>query len=60
MCDIKCQIKKVDLNKVMETQCKHLIMTQHNDQLKLLQKFEEFFNGTLGNWKVDPLDFELK
>ena len=44
----------------METQCQHLTMTQHNDLLKLLQKLEELFDGTLGTWKTDPVDFELK
>ena len=43
--------KKTDLNKVMETQYQHLTMTQRNDLLKLLQIFEELFNGTLGTWK---------
>ena len=43
----------------MKTQCQHLIMTQRNYLLKLLQKFEEFFYGTLGIWKTDPVDFKL-
>ena len=28
--------------------------------IKLLQIFEYCFNGTLGTWKTDPVDFELK
>ena len=28
--------------------------------LKLLQKLEYCFDGTLGTWKTDPVDFELK
>ena len=52
--------EKSDLQKVMEHQCQHLIMTQRNELLKLLQKFEEFIYGTLGNWKTDPVEFELK
>ena len=44
----------------METQCQHLTMTQRNEFLKLLQKFEELLDGTLGTWKTDPVDFELK
>ena len=44
----------------MENQCKHLTITQHKELLKLLQKFEELFDGTLGTWKTDPVDFELK
>ena len=50
----------VDLHKVMETQCQHLTKTEHNDFLKLLQKYEEFFDGRLGTWKTDPVYFELK
>ena len=44
----------------MGTQCQHLTMTQRNDLLKLSQRFEELFNGTLGTWKTDPVDFKLK
>ena len=49
-----------DLHKVMENQYQHLIMTQRNELLKLLQKSEELFDGKLGTWKTDPVDFELK
>ena len=44
----------------METQCKHLTMTQRNDLLKLLQKIEELFNVTLDTWKTYPVHFKLK
>jgi hypothetical protein len=27
---------------------------------KLLQKFEELFDGSLGTWKTDPINLELK
>jgi hypothetical protein len=26
----------------------------------LLKKFEHLFDGTLGNWRTDPADLELK
>ena len=48
------------LNKVTETQCQHLTMTQRNDLLELLQKFEELSDGTLGTWEKDPVYFDLK
>ena len=35
-------------------------MTQRNEFLKLLHKFEESFNGTLITWKTDPVNFKLK
>ena len=44
----------------METKCQHLTMTQRNKFLKLSHIFEELFDGTLGTWKTDPVDFELK
>ena len=44
----------------METQCQHLTMTQRNEILKLLQIFEDLFDGTLGTWKTDPFNFGLK
>ena len=40
--------------------CQHLTMTQRNDLLKLLQKFEALLDETLRIWKTDSLDFELK
>ena len=43
--------EKSDLHKVIETHCQHLTMTQRNYLLKLLQKFEELFDGTLVTWK---------
>ena len=44
----------------MENQCQHLAMTQRDELLKLLQISKEFFHGTVGTWKTDPLDLELK
>ena len=38
----------------METRCQHLTL------LKLLHIFEELFNVTLGTWKIDPYDLDLK
>ena len=35
-------------------------MKQRNELLKLLQIFKELFNRTLGTWKIDPVQFELK
>ena len=44
----------------MKNLCRYLTMTQRNNLLKLLQKLEEFFGGTLGPCKTDPVEFELK
>ena len=44
----------------MENQSQPLTMTQRNELLKLIQKFEKQFDGTLGTWKTYPVHFELK
>ena len=44
----------------MKNQCHNLIEEQRNKLHKLLHKSEEFFDGTLGTRKTDPVDFELK
>jgi hypothetical protein len=41
-----------DLNKIVE-ECTHLDKTKQRQLLKLLQKFEYLFGGTLGTWKTD-------
>ena len=51
--------EKSDLHKVMEAQCQHLTMTQRNELLKLLQRFEDLFDGTLGTCKTDPVGFKF-
>ena len=48
-----------DLNKIA-TEC-HLLNADQQETLhKLLRKFAHLFDGTLGNWKTDPVDLELK
>jgi hypothetical protein len=38
----------------------HLSGMQQQQLKALLYKFEHLFDGTLGNWKTDPVSFELK
>ena len=44
----------------MENHCQHLTMTQRNELLKLLHKFEELFNGIFGTCKTYLIKLELK
>jgi hypothetical protein len=48
-----------DLNKIVE-ECTHLEKDKQKQLLKLLQKFEELFDGSLGTWKTDPINLESK
>jgi len=38
----------------------HLTKDQQEQLLTLLQKYEELFDGTLGEWKTTPVSLELK
>ncbi len=41
-------------------QATHLTNNERKGLSKLLTKFETLFDGTLGEWKTDPIDLELK
>ena len=38
----------------------HLSLHDKNKLLELLKEFEELFDGTLGDWRTEPVSFELK
>jgi hypothetical protein len=40
--------------------CSHLIASDREKLLSVLLKFESLFNGTLGDWKLLSVFFELK
>jgi hypothetical protein len=48
-----------DLNKIA-TECHLLNADQQETFHKILRKFAHLFDGTLGKWKTDPVDLELK
>jgi hypothetical protein len=51
---------KADLTSIVKNNCMHLSMPYWNLLLALLLKYEELFDGTLGDWKLPPVSFELK
>jgi hypothetical protein len=51
---------KADLPSTVKNNCEHLSMPHWNLLLALLHKYEELFYGTLGDWKLPPVSFELK
>ena len=57
---LDAKYEKEDLHKVTKNQCQHLTVTQRNELLKLLQKYEYVFDWTLGTRETDPLESELK
>src|SRR5687767_7920151 len=50
---------KADLYKLVK-ECEQLIKEEQEKLLALLQKFEHFFDGTVGTWKTVPVDLFLK
>ncbi len=51
---------KADLPSIVKNNCVHLSTSHQNLLLALILKFEELFDGTLGDWKLLPVSFELK
>jgi hypothetical protein len=56
---IESKYTPADLNKVVE-ECTHLDRAEQKQLLKLLQKYEDLFDGSLGTWNTDPIQLELK
>ena len=52
--------KKADIQAIVNDNCSHLTATQKSMLLKVLQKFEPLFDGTLGDWKTKPVSLPVK
>jgi hypothetical protein len=53
-------MKKTDLPAIIRENCSHLIASDREKLLSVLPRFELLFNGTLGDWNLPPVSFELK
>ena len=51
--------KKANLRKIIDSY-DHLDTNQQESLHKLLSKYEDLFDGTLGKWTGTPYDIELK
>jgi hypothetical protein len=56
--DVKYE--KTDLPAIIRENCAHLTAAKREKLLSVLLKFEQLFDGTLGDWKLPPVSFELK
>ena len=52
--------KKADLPAIIRENCSHLKPLEREKLLSVLLKFESLFDGTLGDWNLPPISFELK
>ena len=57
---LDAKYEKADLPSIVDQQGKHLTTIQHNKLLRLLLKYKELFDGTLGDWQTEPVSFDLK
>jgi hypothetical protein len=57
---LKAKYEKTDLPAMIRENCSHLKASDREKLLSVLLKFESLFNGTLGDWNLPPVSFELK
>ncbi len=58
--NLDAKYEKADLPAIIRENCSHLTATDREKLLSVLLKFKPLFNGTLGDWKLPPVSFELK
>jgi hypothetical protein len=54
------EYEKADLPAINRENCSHLTASDREKLVSVLLKFEPLFDGTLGDWKLPPVSFELK
>ena len=57
---LDAKYEKADLPSIVSTNCTHLSLQDQNMLLEVFTEFEELFDGTLGDWKTEPVSLELK
>ena len=56
---LDAKYEKANLPDIVENECSHLNPPEKLQLLELLTEFEDLFDGTLGDWKAEPVSFEL-
>jgi hypothetical protein len=57
---LDAKYEKADLPAIIRENCSHLTAFNREKLLSVLLKFKLLFDGTLGDWKLPPVSFELK
>ncbi len=57
---LDAKYEKADLPAIIKENCSHLTASNREKLLSVLLKFKSLFDGTLGDWKLPPVSFELK
>jgi len=56
---LDAKYEKADLPVIVEENCQYIISAERTELLRLLQKYEQLFDGTLGDWKTRAVRLEL-
>jgi hypothetical protein len=57
---LDAKYEKADLPAIIKENRSHLTASNREKLPSALLKFESLFDGTLGDWKLPPVSFELK
>jgi hypothetical protein len=57
---VDAKYEKADLPAIIRKNCSHLTVSKREKLISVLLNFELLFDGTLGDWKLPPVSFELK
>jgi hypothetical protein len=57
---LDAKYEKADLPAIIRENCSHLKASNREKLLSVLLEFKLLFNGTLGDWELPPVFFELK
>jgi hypothetical protein len=57
---LDAKYEKADLPAIIRENCSHLKAFDREKLLSVLLRLESLFDGTLGDWKLPPVSFELK
>jgi hypothetical protein len=57
---LDAKYEKADLPAIIRENNSHLTASKREKLLSVLLKFKLLFDGTLGDWKLPPVSFELK
>jgi hypothetical protein len=57
---LDAKYEKADLPAINRENCSHLKVSDREKLLTVLLIFESLFDGTLGDWSLPPVSFELK
>ncbi len=57
---LDAKYEKADLPAIIRENCSHQPASDREKLLSVLLKFEPLFDGTLGDWKLPPVSFEIK